>query len=153
MTLIRPGTGGTEHAHPVREARATETAAAASATLVSMVVVLGVTPPYQDGANMMSESTTRQLLVRSGGRCVLCYGELHTSEFTQQPVYLGERAHIVGRSLSTGSPRGEHDLPIALRDDPENLLLLCRSCHGEIDTPPNISTFTVERLRVAEEAA
>ncbi len=116
-----------------------------------MVVVFGVTPPYQDGQNMMSESTTRQLLVRSGGRCVLCYGELLTSEFTQQPVYLGERAHIVGRSTSTGSPRGEHDLPMALRDDPENLLLLCRSCHGEIDTPPNISTFTVERLREAKQ--
>ncbi len=100
---------------------------------------------------MISESTTRQLLVRSGGRCALCYGELLTSEFTQQPVYLGERAHIVGRSTSAGSPRGEHDLPIELRDDPENLLLLCRSCHGEIDTPPNISTFTVERLREAKQ--
>ena len=100
---------------------------------------------------MIPESTTRQLLVRSGGRCALCYGELLTSEFTQQPVYLGERAHIVGRSTSAGSPRGEHDLPIELRDDPENLLLLCRSCHGEIDTPPNISTFTVERLREAKQ--
>ena len=135
----------------MREARATEAAAAVSSTLFSMVVAMGVTPPSQNGANMMSESTTRQLLVRSGGRCVLCYGELHTSEFTQQPVYLGERAHIVGRSTSTGSPRGEHDLPIALRDDPENLLLLCRSCHGEIDTPPNISTFTVELLREAKQ--
>ena len=94
----------------------------------------------------MSEPTTRQLLVRSGGRCALCYSELLTSEFTQEAVYLGERAHIVGRSTSARSPRGEHDLPIELRDDPENLLLLCRSCHGEIDTPPNISTFTVERL-------
>ena len=100
---------------------------------------------------MMSEPTTRQLLVRSGGRCALCYSELLTSEFTHQSVYLGERAHIVGRSTSAGSPRGEHDLPIELRDDHENLLLLCRSCHGEVDTPPNISTFTVERLREAKQ--
>ncbi|MCY4622406.1 MAG: SAVED domain-containing protein [bacterium] len=100
---------------------------------------------------MMSEATTRQLLVHSGGRCALCYSELLTSAFTQQPVYLGERAHIVGRSTSTGSPRGEHELPIDLRDDPENLLLLCRSCHREIDTPPNIGTFTVERLREAKQ--
>ena len=100
---------------------------------------------------MMAEPTTRQLLVRSGGRCALCYSELLTSEFTQQPVYLGERAHIVGRSTSTKSPRGDYDLPIELRDDPENLLLLCRSCHGEIDTPPNISTLTVQRLREAKQ--
>ena len=76
----------------------------------------------------MSEQTTRQLLVRSGGRCALCYSELLTSEFTQQPVYLGERAHIVGRSTSARSRRGaSYDLPIELRDDPENLLLLCRA--------------------------
>ena len=100
---------------------------------------------------MMSEATTRQLLVRSGGRCALCYDELLTSAFTKQPVYLGERAHIVGRSMSAGSPRGEHELPIELRDDPDNLLLLCRSCHREIDTSPNIDTFTVERLQGAKQ--
>ena len=100
---------------------------------------------------MMLESTTRQLLVRSGGRCALCYSELLTSEFTQQPVYLGERAHIVGRSTGTKSPRGDYDLPVELRDEPENLLLLCRACHGEIDTPPNISTLTVEQLREAKQ--
>ena len=122
-----------------------------SDTLVSVGLALGVTPPRQNRASMMSESTTRQLLVRSGGRCALCYGELLTSAFTKQPVYLGERAHIVGRSTSTGSPRGEHELPIDLRDDPENLLLLCRSCHREIDTPPNIDTFTVERLQEAKQ--
>jgi len=96
---------------------------------------------------MISESTTRQLLVRSGGRCALCYAELLTSEFTQDAVYLGERAHIVGRSSSSRSPRGEYDLDVALRDHPDNLLLACRACHGEIDTPPNLDAFTVEKLR------
>ncbi|MCQ3808358.1 MAG: SAVED domain-containing protein [Acidimicrobiia bacterium] len=96
---------------------------------------------------MISESTTRQLLVRSGGRCALCYAELLTSEFTREAVYLGERAHIVGRSPSLRSPRGEHDLDIDLRDDLDNLLLACRSCHGEIDAPANLNVFTVEQLR------
>ena len=76
----------------MRGAGAAGTVTAVSFTLVSMVVVFGVTPPYQDEAHMMSESTTRHLLARSDGRCVLCYGELLTSEFTQQPVYLGESA-------------------------------------------------------------
>ena len=96
---------------------------------------------------MIPEPTTRQLLVRSGGRCALCYAELLTSEFTQEAVYLGERAHIVGRSSSSRSPRGDHDLDIELRDDPDNLLMACRSCHGEIDTPANLDAFTVEQLR------
>ena len=67
--------------------------------------------------------------------------------FTQEAVYLGERAHIAGRSSSSRSPRGEHDLDVALRDQPDNLLLACRTCHGEIDTPPNLDAFTVEKLR------
>lgn len=95
----------------------------------------------------MSESTTRQLLVRSGGRCALCYGELLTSAYTYKSVYLGERAHIVGRSKSCRSPRGEDELPVELRDDPDNLLLACGSCHAEIDSPPNVDSFTVENLR------
>ena len=100
----------------------------------------------------MSEPTTRQLLVRSGGRCALCYSELLTSEFTHQSVYLGERAHIVGRS--TRAPdRREAGMTFQSNCGTihENLLLLCRSCHGEVDTPPNISTFTVERLREAKQ--
>lgn len=96
---------------------------------------------------MISEATTRQLLVRSGGRCALCYGELLVSALTYRPVYLGERAHIVGRSTSSRSPRGDHDLPVELRDDPDNLLLACGSCHDEIDVPSNLGAFTVEQLR------
>lgn len=96
---------------------------------------------------MISEPTTRQLLVRSGGRCALCYRELLTSTFTYKPVYVGQRAHIVGRSTNMRSPRGEHDLPVELRDDPDNLLLACGSCHGEIDASPNLGIFTVEQLR------
>ena len=96
---------------------------------------------------MIPESTTRQLLVRSGGRCALCYGELLTSTFTYKSVYLGQRAHIVGRSTSDKSPRGEHELPVEQRDDPDNLLLLCASCHSEIDPRPNLDAFTVQWLR------
>ena len=96
---------------------------------------------------MIPEATTRQLLVRSGGRCALCNDPLLTSRFTQEAVYLGERAHIVGRSTDPRSPRGGHDLPAELRDDLDNLMLACRSCHGEIDASPNLNAFTVERLR------
>ena len=100
---------------------------------------------------MSSESTTRQLLVRSGGRCALCYGELLTSNFTQKSVYLGEKAHIVGRSKNARSPRGDSELPAEARDDADNLLMLCASCHNEIDSRPNLDDFSVGRLRALKQ--
>lgn len=101
---------------------------------------------------MITESTTRVLLVRSGGRCALCYRDLLHSETTWRDVYLGERAHIVGRSPSEKSPRGGHDLDIDLRDQPENLLLLCATCHDDLDHRDNLDVHIVERLRRIKEA-
>lgn len=96
---------------------------------------------------MISESITRLLLVRSGGRCAICYRELHASKVTSRSVYLGERGHIVGKTQSRRSPRGEHPLEVAARDDPENLLLVCGACHNEIDHRDNLDVFTVDQLR------
>ncbi|MDH5615181.1 MAG: SAVED domain-containing protein [Acidimicrobiia bacterium] len=96
---------------------------------------------------MISETTTRLLLVRSGGRCTMCYRDLLHSETTWRDVYLGERAHIIGRTPSKGSPRGDHDLDVRLRDDPENLLLLCAACHDDLDHRDNLDVHTVQRLR------
>ncbi len=38
-------------------------------------------------------------------------------------------------------------MPVELRYELENLLLVCGTCHLEIDAPANIEVFTVERLR------
>ena len=96
---------------------------------------------------MVTESTTRILLVRAAGKCALCYTDLLKSSFTHKNLFRGERAHIVGKTSDERSPRGEHKLPQQQRDDVDNLMLLCRSCHGEVDANPNLPEFTVERLR------
>jgi hypothetical protein len=96
---------------------------------------------------MTTEKTTRILLVRSAGRCAVCYRELLISETTWRDVYLGERAHIVGRSTSPGSPRGQHHLDESSRDEPENLVLLCGTCHDDADHQDNLDTLTVTHLR------
>ncbi|WP_184999903.1 SAVED domain-containing protein [Salinisphaera japonica] len=44
---------------------------------------------------------------------------------------LGELAHNVGASKN--GPRGDENRSEKLADDPKNLILLCRSCHGLID--------------------
>lgn len=54
---------------------------------------------------------------------------------------------MVGRSQSDRSPRGDHDLDVQLRDEPDNLLLLCGTCHDDLDHPNNLDLLTVERLR------
>ncbi len=101
---------------------------------------------------MISEATTRRLLVRSGGRCAVCYRDLFSSAVTWKPVALGERAHIVGRSTSERSPRGDDPMPSGARDQIDNLMLLCGTCHDDLDLPVNLDALTVERLRAIKRA-
>jgi len=83
--------------------------------------------------------------IKSGGRCAICNRYLLDDNFgTVVPV--GENAHIVGRSAAAGSPRGNDPLPVAVRDNPENLVLLCREQHRLIDNPSLTRLFTVEEL-------
>jgi len=51
----------------------------------------------------------------------------------QLPVNLAQRAHIAGWSDSSGSPRGDSQLPVDQRNKAENLILLCYDCHKPID--------------------
>ena len=101
---------------------------------------------------MISEGTTRLLLVRSGGRCAICYRDLFASEVTWKAVGLGERAHIVGRSTGERSPRGDDPLPLGSRDEAANLLLLCGTCHDDLDDPTNLDVLTVAQLRSIKDA-
>lgn len=65
---------------------------------------------------------------------------------------LGELAHIVGRGNSVRSPRGEHPLDRAQRENADNLMLLCADQHGEVDAAGGLDLFTVEKLhRVKQE--
>ncbi|MFF3645328.1 SAVED domain-containing protein [Streptomyces sp. NPDC002564] len=60
---------------------------------------------------------------------------------------LGELAHIVGRGSTVRSPRGEHPLDRAQREDADNLMLLCADQHDEVDAAGGLELFTVEKLR------
>lgn len=113
---------------------------------------LCVTPLAHDGGTMITEGTTRVLWVRSGGRCAVCYRDLLVSGITWKQVPLGERAHIVGRSTGSKSPRGDDPLPVEDRDAADNLMLLCGVCHDDLDDTANLDVLTVERLRVLKHA-
>jgi hypothetical protein len=63
------------------------------------------------------------------------------------PINLGELAHNVGHKRSNRSMRGLDPLDQDLRNDADNLLLLCGTCHPSIDAKLNSGAFTVEYLR------
>ena len=94
----------------------------------------------------ISQRTRKMLWGRSASRCSMpnCHTHLvRSSGATKEKALIGEEAHIVAQSPE--GPRGDKDLTEEERDKYENLILLCRNCHREIDQKPQ--DFSVERLR------
>ncbi|MDG6913346.1 MAG: hypothetical protein JRN35_09745 [Nitrososphaerota archaeon] len=56
---------------------------------------------------------------------------------------IGDLAHNIARSPS--GPRGSTAVSVGEINEPENLILLCRNHHGEVDGDPE--TYTEKRLR------
>jgi hypothetical protein len=84
--------------------------------------------------------------VRAGGICAICKSYLLESSLTAREVTRGELAHNVGQKRSVRSPRGMHFLPEAERDTADNVVLLCRNCHGEIDDLLQADLFDVDKV-------
>ncbi|WP_436764466.1 SAVED domain-containing protein [Streptosporangium sp. V21-05] len=95
----------------------------------------------------ISDLERLKVWVRAGGRCEFCGAYLLEGKLTYKNYTLGELAHIVGRDTTPGSPRGQDLLPTDQRDLAENLMLLCRGEHNEIDRAGSLDLMTVERLR------
>ncbi|MEV7139219.1 HNH endonuclease [Streptomyces tauricus] len=95
----------------------------------------------------ISDTERLKAWVRAGGRCEFCGNYLLEGKLTYKDFTLGELAHIVGRDVAPGSPRGMDPLPEDKRDLADNLMLLCRGEHNEIDRRGSLDLMTVERLR------
>jgi hypothetical protein len=87
-------------------------------------------------------SRTRKILwIKAGGRCSICREQLATDAREEDdPSVFGEECHIVAQS--PGGPRASE---IAEPDGYENLILLCRKHHKQVDDQR--SHFTIELLR------
>ncbi len=92
----------------------------------------------------VSAKTKRLLLARSGGYCQnpACRRDLFVFFQNGDGTSLEELAHVIGRSKQ--GPRGRSDLEVGKRDEYENIILLCPTCHTLIDKSP--SQFSVETL-------
>lgn len=95
----------------------------------------------------ISEAERLKIWVRCGGRCARCKTYLLESGITYKEILLGELAHNVGRSTDPRSPRGDDPLPLDQRDLAENIVLLCASCHAEIDKLVQVEELTVDKVR------
>jgi hypothetical protein len=85
--------------------------------------------------------TRRILWIKAGGRCSICHEQLATDATDDDaPSVFGEECHIVAQS-----PGGARAAEIEDVDGYNNLILLCRKHHKQVDDQR--SHFTVERLK------
>jgi hypothetical protein len=84
---------------------------------------------------------------RSGNRCALCQHQLTQDKAAvTAPFTLGEQAHIIGEKPDAA--RGTSPLTEYERNSYHNLILLCPTCHTQIDQ--NEDDWPVERLHTAK---
>lgn len=80
---------------------------------------------------------------RSANRCTICRVELVVNRTdTDDESLIGDECHIIAKEI-TGS-RGTTQIDEARRDYYENLILLCKNHHKQVDDQPD--KFTVEKL-------
>ena len=91
----------------------------------------------------ITERTRKILWARSGNRCALCRCELVMSSEAagDRDAVVGDECHIVGQT--TDSTRYRDDLSID-SDSYDNLIVLCKTHHKQIDDQPEY--FSEENL-------
>ena len=90
----------------------------------------------------ISDKDRKHLWAKSGNRCAICKHELFFSNKNNEDFNIGEECHIVSSQLK--GPR--HVDNFQDYDSYDNLILLCRNHHKEIDDISNVSIYTKEKL-------
>ena len=96
--------------------------------------------------NKIPEKVSRELWIRSAGRCELCNRDL-TAAYLSRGRFgnYSQMAHIVAYS-----EKGPRAVEFASKDNSyNNLMLLCHDCHKTIDDNPG--EFTIEYLKAAKQ--
>lgn len=93
----------------------------------------------------ISLKDSKLLFAKAAGQCSQCKRQLVIEPDHPDAAYLlAEQAHIVGEK--PGSPRGESRLTETERNSYPNLILLCPTCHTQIDNDED--GYPIERLYV-----
>ena len=93
----------------------------------------------------ISTKVQRKLLAASGGFCgnPSCHRNLFDFFENGEIKSIEELAHIIGHKEK--GPRGDDELPISERDEFDNIILLCPTCHTIVDK--NEHLFPKETIR------
>ena len=94
--------------------------------------------------------TIVRLWTCAGGRCEFCNDYLLQDSLTLKDANFSNVAHIV--AVSQDGPRGDHPLPLAERNNIDNLMLVCRKHHTLIDCPEYVAEYPVDRLQEMKRA-
>ncbi|NQY54565.1 MAG: hypothetical protein HRT42_13450 [Campylobacteraceae bacterium] len=89
----------------------------------------------------ISNKTRKNLWAKSGNRCSVCKIELFSEKKSKDKFNIGEECHIISSKVS--GPRYKSNMDDY--DTFDNLLMLCRNHHKEIDELTD--TYTEELLR------
>lgn len=89
----------------------------------------------------ISDIVRKDLWAKSGNRCAICHKELFSC-IDKDDFNIGEECHIV--SSQPNGPR--HIDNYGDYDSFDNIILLCRNHHKEIDDPANITLYSVDKL-------
>lgn len=110
------------------------------------VALIASERPMRIASRSISRTVEAMLWGRAAGRCQFdgCNGELWKSPVTQERVNLAEKAHIY--SFSVDGPRGNRGVDAKQLNSLENLILVCDSCHKNIDTNWSRNRYTVAQL-------
>jgi hypothetical protein len=101
-----------------------------------------------DERDSVPEWIQLRLWVKSGGRCEFngCNEDLYTEKLTLKNDKLAQIAHIVGAKTGPKSPRGDYPLAMELRNQFDNLMLVCMEHHNHFDKRYE-KDYPVELLR------
>jgi hypothetical protein len=95
----------------------------------------------------MKQKDIKLLWGRSGNRCAKCRTQLtQDKEAVTASFTLGEQAHIVGEKEDAA--RGKSAFTLEQRNSYHNLILLCPTCHTEIDE--NDEDWPIEKLHLVK---
>lgn len=92
-----------------------------------------------------TDKTRLIVWVVAGGLCARCRTNVLDESIEYVP--LGEVAHNAGRSQGGKTPRLRREMTEAERNQPENLLLLCRDCHKLVDSEVGQGIYGIDELR------
>lgn len=86
----------------------------------------------------ISDIVKRKLWAASGGFCarIDCHADLFPFFENGTITNIEELAHIIGQKIK--GPRGNSKMPLNERDEFENIVLLCPTCHTLIDKKPDM---------------